>query len=169
MRRLLRIFGNATALLSLVLCVLAVAMWVRSYVASDVLEVTRPDWNGGVRTTLGKIVVWRTFLPYRARGWSYGATRPPVYDRDSSIWRVGHFKNHSDVYWGQWELAAPFEYVVGLTLVYPAFWVFRRMRRTRVPGACERCGYDLRATPDRCPECGATPTAEAAVFGRAGG
>ena len=54
-------------------------------------------------------------------------------------------------------IGLPFWLLAALTALPPAMWlVAHHRRRTREAwrGVCRRCGYDLRATPDRCPECG---------------
>jgi hypothetical protein len=56
----------------------------------------------------------------------------------------------------------PYWVVIAAAGLWPAWYVPRlvgehRRRRREARGLCWRCGYDLRATPHRCPECGASP------------
>ncbi len=57
-------------------------------------------------------------------------------------------------YWYGVEI--PYWFVSSVTAVLPLSWFVRRQRRRRwlARGGCPACGYDLRASPARCPECG---------------
>lgn len=58
-----------------------------------------------------------------------------------------------------WQRSVPLWLVAALCGILPAVWLLkfwrarRRAARIRV-GRCPVCGYDVRATPVRCPECG---------------
>jgi hypothetical protein len=63
---------------------------------------------------------------------------------------------------GEFNLLLPYAALFLATSILPAAWLtaaIRRFRRKKYldHAECDICGYDLRATPGRCPECGRIP------------
>jgi hypothetical protein len=168
MRR--RLF-NFLAAVSLLLCVVTVALWVRSY-----------RWKEGVNfgahcsafTRYGRLVLTADFNEVRLGA---PAARPVRWYRRSQsrqgmnlVDRPDHsfagfgFKRHG---WAElpkptWVVLVPMWFVTAATALPPGLWLLGAYRRRRAAernakGLCARCGYDLRASPGRCPECGASP------------
>jgi hypothetical protein len=85
----------------------------------------------------------------------------------SKGWELDDFRG--DVGMLRWRSAAvPCWVLVALTGLLPLWASSRygnyRQRRARTrSGRCGVCGYDLRATPDRCPECGTRAGGEGAA------
>ncbi len=110
-------------------------------------EAGKPGWIEGTSTNL--LPPPPAWSPIRWQSESY----------DTSLCSVRFFS-----------LSAPCWLLALLTGLWPTLGIVllvrrRRMkRRQRLDGiiSCPACGYDLRATPDRCPECGAVPTANPA-------
>lgn len=186
MRRLLRIAFDALTVLSFIFALLVAALWVRSYWANESVTYRWPrsvvgntstsivhkvSWSVGtfmcMRQTVVRLVPAAGGEPERSLprlGWRYergrdgmplagwipdyiwtDATGTPTPDTNPLGHRVLYI--HAVYPWAFFGLL-------------PACWLFLRVahRWRRHAGRCPSCGYDLRATPDRCPECGTTAT-----------
>lgn len=78
-------------------------------------------------------------------GYSWHVTR--------QTWESGRYT------WRHWQRSAPLWLFVLLCAILPAWWLLiflrARKRAARIrSGQCPNCGYDLRASAERCPECG---------------
>ena len=170
-----RLFTILSAL-SLLLCVAVCVMWVRSYWVADTLsfryrEGTPTRWffvTSG-RGRAGIASYWFNYPWQPTPEWAHGRvgwrTAPvkPAYAEDSHkvvwerlgvrLYRYADRRNHA-----AWSLSLSYLYIPLLPLPLLALLYLFPTRRRR-SGLCPSCGYDLRATPGRCPECGLVPTA----------
>jgi hypothetical protein len=155
MRRLLRILLNAAAVVSAVLCAATVGLWARSYLGPqfEFFTTIEPGRSYGVGTERGGVIA---FLQ-RERP-AYREDDPDDFWRDGGGFRYLRVTSNG---MRRWNLVVPFWAPALATATLPLARVGVRSRRARRrrAGLCPTCGYDLRATPDRCPECGQTVSA----------
>jgi hypothetical protein len=179
MKRPLRILLKTFVIVSAVLCAAACGFWVRSHMVRDYAFMWTPwpasasgqrtiridaDSGGGQLEVSWKVssaaereqVAQRNDLARRSVYHQTFPEVPPMYARSlpPTAWNALGFKQFSGPTHSS--MAVPYWSLVLLTAPAPlarALTIARRRRRIKA-GLCAECGYDLRATPDRCPECG---------------
>ena len=175
MRRCIRIFLDAAAVLLLMLALAMAGLWTWSYSTAQYVGWTGASgWRGGLSMAGLLRLEHGTFVMDKP-GWSHVSY--PVTHHGAGLWdevaapdrRGGWLKRigvaYSSIDYGnegrqmRYAVYLPhWAVVVGLLVPVAArFWMIARRRRVagrRGRNCCVVCGYDLRATPGRCPECG---------------
>jgi len=178
------LFTSLTALSLLLTAVLA-ALWARSASVGDVWTVSVPGRVLLVRSDWGRLsfaaledaggrwgVWWHTTgggyggaLPGPATSWpreflgaryvtgTFTAASIP----EGAVAPVAASGQYTSLRMYHPHALAPLLAVAALALRKPL-----RSARRAARGLCTRCGYDLRATPGRCPECGTRPSSRGA-------
>jgi hypothetical protein len=155
------------SVVSLLLCTAIAGLWLGSYWAGAQILYSRSNHLAGFTSTNGYFwFYWgRRYLPNRdGDGFVFRLSDPPARPVD----RIG---NADEVYIDAQAWGAEYHcFVVDglklamllllLSLRQPLILAethlkarFNASRQSQVT-LCSTCGYDLRATPDRCPECG---------------
>ena len=155
-RRLFTLVAAASMLLSIAV----VALWVRSYGRADHVGWLSRMNSGFMSNSLRGHFEFACFHDYprpRLAGFDYCSRAAQPFQLKSEDFFLG-FGVEMDPN-GIW-LACPHWFLALLFAILPVlrFHVATRSRPGDRGGYCPRCGYDLRATPDRCPECGDVPT-----------
>jgi hypothetical protein len=176
--------SSLLTLLALLPLVAAAALWVRSYWRSDCVNVWGTahefsvesragylsfeasnlcgDGAGACRTSgpVGRVANERRGMRFYAvhslLGFVYGRDVRPgaAVGLDEKLVRAGLKTPAGNLTRRFWYV--PFWAVCVVAAAPAALLLWRRhaLRRRGRQGLCRTCGYDLRATPGRCPECG---------------